>query len=99
MSVRFAFPVAAVALAFIVPGQLAAQDSSSTEVRPAQMPERSECDELVRRVEIGMPTAFGLRVRDAEEDLARAQELCASGQPEEGSQILREILNYMHEGP
>jgi hypothetical protein len=99
MSVRFVLPVVAVGLAVIVPGQVAAQSSSSPQIRPAQGVEESPCDELVRRVELEMPTAAGLRVSDAQEDLREAQELCNSGQPEQGVGILRDILSYIHEGP
>jgi hypothetical protein len=99
MSVRFVLPVVAVGLAVIVPGQLAAQSSSSPQIRPAQRIEESPCDDLVRRVEIEMPTAAALRVPDAEEDLRQARELCNSGQSQEGSALLRDILGYIHEGP
>lgn len=105
MPVRFVSPVAAVALAFgAVSGcsstdsnRWAEQSSSSVEMRPAQMAARSECEELERRVEIGMPSAFGLHVRDAQEDLAEARELCNSGRTDEGAEMLRGILDYMHE--
>ena len=105
MPVRFVLPVAAVALAIgavsgcssFAPAQLGAQGSSSAQARPAQATQMSGCDALMRRVEIGMPTAFGLRVHDARKDLREAQELCSSGQPEQGNRILRRILQYMHE--
>jgi hypothetical protein len=99
MSARFVLPMVAVGLAVIGPGQLAAQSSSSPQIRPAQGIDRTQCDDLVRRVEINMPTAAALRVSAAQEDLRQAQELCNSGQTQEGTAILREILGYIHEGP
>jgi hypothetical protein len=98
MSVRFVLPVVAVGLAAIVPGQLAAQ-SSSPQIRPAQRIEPSPCDDLVRRVELQMPTAKAVRVSGAQEDLREAQELCNSGQPEQGVGILRDLLSSINDGP
>ena len=105
MLVRSVLPMATVALAIgavsgcssFAPAELGAQDSSSVQVRPAQAPRMSECDALMRRVELGMPTALGFRLHDAQEDLREAQELCSSGQPEQGSRLLRQILDDMHE--
>ena len=99
MPVRFVLPVVALGLAVTVPGQLAAQGSSPTEIRPAQGAESGPCDDLVQRVESGMPSAVHIRIADAQEDLREAQELCNSGQSQEGRAILRQILGYMHEGP
>jgi hypothetical protein len=98
MSVRFFLPVAAVALSLGMVGEGYAQSSPSTQVRPAQMPQPSRCDELLRAVEIEMPNAVGLRVAAAREDIREAQELCNSGRPEEGIPILQGVLNSMHEG-
>ena len=98
MSVRFVLPLAAVALAFGMVGASHAQDPSSMEVRPAQMPQPSRCDELLQAVEIEMPSAVGLRVPGAEADIREAQELCNSGREEEGVSILRGVLSDVHEG-
>lgn len=98
MSVRFVLPVAAVALTLGIVGESYAQGSSSTQVRPAQMPQASECDELLRAVEIEMPGAVGLRVAAAQRDIREAQELCNSGHPEEGIPLLRGVLDSVHEG-
>jgi hypothetical protein len=105
MPVQSVLPLAAVALAIgavsgcssFAPAQLGAQGSSSAQVSAAQGTEMSECDALIRRVEIGMPTALGFRLQDAQEDLREARELCSSGKPEEGSRLLRQILDDMHE--
>jgi hypothetical protein len=99
MPMRFVLPVAAVGLVVIASGQLAAQSSSPTQIRPAQVPQAGPCDALVQQVEDRMPTAVGFRLHDVQDDLSEAQELCNSGQPEQGTAILREILNYMNEGP
>jgi hypothetical protein len=99
MLVRLVLPMVAVGLAVIAPGQVAAQSAPSTQIRPAQRVEPSPCDDLVRRVEINMPTAAALRVSDAQEDLREARELCNSGQSEQGTALLRDILGYIHEGP
>jgi hypothetical protein len=97
MSIRFVLPMAAVALTLGMVGDGHAQGSSPTEIRPAQM-QSSECDELMRAVEIEMPNAVGLRVAAARKDIEEAQELCNSGQPQEGAQILRGVLSSVHEG-
>ena len=98
MSVRFVLPVAAVALTLGIAGGSYAQDPAPTQVRPAQMPQATECDELLRAVEIEMPGAVGLRVADAQKDIREAQELCNSGHPEEGIPLLRGVLDSVHEG-
>jgi hypothetical protein len=98
MFVRFVLPVAAVALTLGVAGQSHAQSSSPTQVRPAQAPQATECDELLRAVEIEMPGAVGLRVASAQKDIQEARELCNSGQPEEGIPLLRGVLSSVHEG-
>jgi hypothetical protein len=95
MNVRLLLPVAAVALALGVVSDGHAQ-SSSSQVRPAQMP-RGACDELLRAVEIEMPSAV-LRVHDARRDFSEAQELCRSGQEQEGISILRGVLGSIYEG-
>jgi hypothetical protein len=97
MSLRFVLPAAAVALTLGMGSEIYAQDSSSSQVRPAQMPS-SRCDELLREVQIELPNAVGLRVADAQSDIREAQELCNSGNPEEGISILRGVLSYVHEG-
>jgi hypothetical protein len=98
MPLRFVLPVAAAALTLGMVGASYAQDPSSTEVRPAQMPAPSRCDELLQAVEIEMPNALGLRVADAQSDVQEARELCNSGQEEEGAAILQGVLNDVHEG-
>jgi hypothetical protein len=75
-----------------------AQDPSSTEVRPAQAPAPSRCDALLNAVQIEMPSAVGMRVADAQSDIREAQELCNSGQEQEGMTILRGVLDSVHEG-
>jgi hypothetical protein len=95
---RVLFPVAAMALTLGMGSDGYAQSSSPTQVRPAQMPQASGCDELMRAVEIEMPSAVGLRVHDARDDIREAQELCNSGQEEEGMAILRGVLESVHEG-
>jgi hypothetical protein len=99
MPVRFVLPVAALWLAVIASGPLAAQGSSPAQIRPAQVPEAGPCEALMQQVEDRMPTAVGFRLHDVQDDLSEAQELCNSGQPEEGNAILRGILSYMNEGP
>jgi hypothetical protein len=99
MSVRFVLPVVALGLAVTIPGQLSAQGSSSAEIRPAQGTESGPCDDLIQRVESGMPGAVHIRVPDAQADLREAQELCNSGQPEQGRAILRQILGYIYDSP
>jgi hypothetical protein len=98
MTLRLVLPLAAMTLTLGMVGQGYAQGSSSPQVRPAQMPQANECDELMRQVEIEMPSAVGLRVHAAESDIAEARELCNSGQPQEGAAILRGVLNDVHEG-
>ena len=98
MALRFVLPVAAVALTLGMAGEIYAQGSSSTQVRPAQAPAPSRCDELLRQAEIEMPSAVGLRVAAAQSDLQEARELCNSGQEEEGITILRGVLDSVHEG-
>jgi hypothetical protein len=93
---RVLVSAAAVALTLGVGGESYAQSSSSTRVRPAQMPRASGCDQLMRAVEIEMPTAAGLTVPDAQRDIREAQELCNSGQEAEGMSILRGVLNSLH---
>lgn len=95
MSVRSLLPLAAVGLALIGPGQLAAQGASS-QVRPAQSTAATECDVLVQRVETRMSTALAVKTPGANQDLQQARELCASGQPEQGIPILRGILSGMN---
>ena len=91
-------PVAAIGLALIAPGgQLAAQGSEATQIRPAQVTETGQCDDLLQRVEIRMSTALALNVRSASADLRQAQELCDSGHPKQGIPILREVLGYMND--
>lgn len=107
MAVRLALPVAAVAFTFgavggcssITPSDQMAQDSSSAQIRPAQMTEVSHCDELAQQVQGRMPTAKAYRVPYAEKDLRQAQELCHSGQSERGISILEGALNYMDQEP
>jgi hypothetical protein len=103
MPVRLVLPMAAVALALgalggcasSTPAEIAAQDATSAQVRPAQMGALSQCDLLVQRVETRMPTAKAYRVPFAQKDLVEAQELCNSGLTEEGTAKLRDILGYM----
>jgi hypothetical protein len=70
MSVRSVLPMAAVALALIAPGQLAAQ-GASTQVRPAQGTSGGPCDDLLQRVEARMSTALALRAHDAAKSPSR----------------------------
>jgi hypothetical protein len=103
MPVRTFLPMAAVALALgagsgctsSTPTATTAQDTGSTQVRPAQMGAMDECDQLAQRVENRMPTAKAYRVPFAQKDLQEARELCRSGQPEEGTAMLRDVLGYM----
>ena len=96
MPVRSVLSVAVAALA-LAAGGCSSHDSSTAQVRPAQMPRQSQCDQLLRAVEIEMPTAMGSRIADAQSDVREARELCHSGQPEEGSAMLRGVLNSLHE--
>jgi hypothetical protein len=98
MRARFVLPVATIGLALVAPGgQLAAQGSPSTQIRPAQVNETGQCDVLLQRVEARMSTALALNVRSAAADLRQAQELCNSGQPEQGIPILMGVLGYMND--
>jgi hypothetical protein len=99
MLVRFVLPVAAVGLAMIAPGQLAAQGVSPTQVRPAQETGPGPCDALMRQVESAIPSGVAFRVPDAQRDLRQAQDLCNSGQSAEGNDMLRQILGYIREEP
>ena len=99
MSVRSVLPAAAIALAVGTLSGCSTQESSSAQVRPAQMSQLSECDQLARQVEAQMPTAVGYRVPAAQADLQEARELCNSGQSEEGVAILRGTLLDMNENP
>jgi hypothetical protein len=99
MSVRSVLPAAAIALVVGTLSGCSTQESSSAEVRPAQMSQLSECDQLARQVENQMPTAVGYRVPAAQADLREARELCNSGQSEEGVAILRGVLIDMNENP
>ena len=96
INVRLLLPMSAVALALGVVSDGHAQSSSSTQVRPAQMP-RGACNELLRAVEIEMPSAV-LGVHEARRDISEAQELCNSGQEQEGMSLLRGVLNSVYEG-
>jgi hypothetical protein len=106
MPVRFALPVAVALTLGAVGGcssttapQVAGESSSPAEVRPAQMAQPSQCDELIRRVEDGMPTAAAYRVPGAQADLRDAQELCHSGRSQEGIAMLRGVLADLHVEP
>jgi hypothetical protein len=98
MNLRLLLPMAAVAMTLGMVSDGYAQSSSPTQVRPAQMPRANACDELMQAVEIEMPSAVGLRVHAAQRDIQEAQELCNSGQEEEGMSILRGVLDSVHEG-
>jgi hypothetical protein len=98
MSVRSVLPAAGVALALAAGSGCSTQSSSPAQVRPAQMPQETRCDELLRAVEIEMPSAVGLRVAGARDDIREARELCNSGQEQEGAAILEGVLNDVHEG-
>jgi hypothetical protein len=96
MHARFVLPVAAVGLALIAPGQLAAQGSPSTQVRPAQGAETSQCDDLLQQVQARMNTALAVNVRGAAADVRHAEELCNSGHPEQGMAILHRVRSSMN---
>jgi hypothetical protein len=95
MSLRIVVPMVVLTLAMAAGG--CAQNSSSTQIRSAQMPAGSGCDELLRQVEIEMPMTVAAQVPSARSDVQEAQELCHSGQSEEGISILRGVLASMHE--
>jgi hypothetical protein len=98
MRVRLVLPVAAIGLALITQGcQLAAHGSPSTQIRPAQVNETSTCDNLLQQVEARMSTALAFKVRSAAAGLAQAQELCNSGQPEQGMAILMRVRGSMND--
>jgi hypothetical protein len=98
MHVRLVLPVAAIGLALIASGcQSAPHGSSSTQVRPAQVNETSPCDDLLQQVEARMSTALAFKARSAAAGLAQAQELCNSGQPEQGSAILMRVRGSMND--
>ena len=97
MPVRSVLSVAVAALALAAAGGCSSHDSSTAQVRPAQMPRQSQCDQLLRAVEIEMPTAMGSRIADAQSDVREARELCHSGHPEEGVPMLRGVLKSLHE--
>ena len=102
MSLRFALPVITVALAFGTVGgcssnggdHMAAQEPS-TQVRPAQMTQMSQCDQLGREVAARLPTAKADKMPQAEADLRKAQGLCDSGQSDQATSILNGVLSYM----
>jgi hypothetical protein len=103
MSVRFALPVIAVALALGAVGgcssngrdQMAAQESSATKVRPAQMTEMSQCDQRVQEVEARLPTAKADKMPSAQADVRKAQGLCDSGDSAQAISILDNVQSYM----
>jgi hypothetical protein len=96
--VRFVLSVAAIGLVLVAPGgQLAAQSSPSTQIRPAQVNEASQCDYLSQQVEARMSTALAFNVRSAAAGLRQAQELCNSGQPAQGIPILMRVLGSMND--
>jgi type IV pilus biogenesis protein CpaD/CtpE len=97
MPVRSVLPVAVAALALAAVSGCSSHDSSTAQARPAQMPRQSQCDQLLRAVEIEMHTAIGSRVPDAQSDLREARELCNSGHPEQGIPMLRSVLNSLHD--
>jgi hypothetical protein len=98
MPVRFVLPAAAIGLALIASGcQSVPHGSSSTQIRPAQVNETSQCDDLLQQVEARMSTALAFRVRSAAAGLQQAQELCNSGQPEQGMAILHRVRSYMND--
>jgi hypothetical protein len=96
MSVRFMLPVAAVGLALIAPGQLAAQGSPSTTIRPAQGTDATRCDDLLQQADARMSTALAVNVHGATADVQQARDLCNSGHPEQGIPILRRVLSSMY---
>jgi hypothetical protein len=98
MRMRLVLPVAVTGLALITQGcQLAAHGSPSTQIRPAQVNETSQCDDLLQQVDARMSTALAFRVRSAAAGLRQAQELCNSGQPEQGMAILQRVRSYMND--
>jgi type IV pilus biogenesis protein CpaD/CtpE len=97
MPVRSVLPVAVAALALAAIGGCSSYDSSTAQVRPAQMPRPSQCDQLLRAAEIELPTTIGSRIADAQSDVREARELCNSGHPEEGIAMLRGVLNSLHD--
>ena len=98
MPVRSVLPVAAIGLALIASGcQSAPHGSPSTQTRPAQVNETSPCDDLLQQVEARMSTALAFKARSAAAGLAQAQELCNSGQPEQGSAILMRVRGSMND--
>jgi hypothetical protein len=95
---RFVLSVAAIGLALITSGcQSAGQGSPPTQIRPAQVNETSQCDDLLQQVDARMSTALAFRVRSAAAGLRQAQELCNSGQPEQGMAILQRVRSYMND--
>ena len=98
MPVRSVLPVAALVWALIASGcQSAPHGSPSTQTRPAQVNETSPCDDLLQQVEARMSTALAFKARSAAAGLAQAQELCNSGQPEQGSAILMRVRGSMND--
>ena len=98
MPLRFVLPVAAIGVALIASGcQLAPHGSPSTQIRPAQVNETSQCDDLLQQVEARMSTALAFKVRSASASLRQAQELCNSGQPEQGMAILMRVRGSMND--
>ena len=98
MHVRFVLSVAAIGLALVASGcQLAPHGSPSSQIRPAQVNETSQCDDLLQQVEARMSTALAFKVRSAAAGLAQAQELCNSGQPEQGMAILMRVRGSMND--
>jgi hypothetical protein len=98
MPVRLMLPVAAIGLALTAPGcQLAPHDPTSTQIRPAQVNETSQCDDLLQQVEARMSTALAFKVRSAAASLRQAQELCNSGHPEQGIPILMRVRGSMND--
>ena len=98
MHVRFVLSVAAIALALVASGcQLAPHGSPSSQIRPAQVNATSQCDQLQQQVEARMSTAVAVKVPSATAGLGQAQELCNSGQPEQGIAILQRVLGSMND--
>jgi hypothetical protein len=98
MPVRFVLPVAAIGVALIASGcQLAPHGFPSTQIRPAQVNETSHCDDLLQQVEARMSTALAFKVRSAAASLRQAQELCNSGQSEQGIPILMRVRGTMND--
>jgi hypothetical protein len=95
MSLRIVVPMVALTLAMVGGG--CAQNSSPTQMRLAQAPAESRCDQLLRQVEIEMPMTVAAQAHGARSDVQEARELCNSGQPEEGISILRGVLNSTQE--